>query len=227
MESFVRRGCAPCANSDSFLTNSAPHASTLVTGIRRLFTGRHGGKNILSISARAMASLATCTPNCISGGGRLVINLRASDPLGHNIGPFNNVHVTHRTYTTCNCQLDSGIRSNFGFHAARGSNIFHICASRVHTTHGYRIVANLPSTCNHNHVVNSCHQITLCNVSHLIRRGGGSGGGLTRTSFRISGTHLTRRLFRRVHFLNLVGRVTTVCNCSVDNPTSGTHRTVR
>ncbi len=195
--------------------------------MRGLFGGRERTNNILSVSASAMSSLAACTPKCVSGSRRVVINLRASTPLGEKMGPFNNVHVTERTYTTCKCGLNSGVRGRFHCEAARGSNIFETCASRVQLTQGDRIVANLPSTCNHNHVVNSCHHITLCNISQLVRRGRGSGTGLNLIRFAARRVHLSRRLFHRVGFLGLVGRVTRVCNYSVDNPTSGAGRTIR
>lgn len=227
IDSFVGEGCARCANSDSFLDKTARHAGRLVRGFSGLLSGRHRGNKMLSISARAISSLIACTPNCLSGRGRLVINLRASDPLHQNMGPFNNVHVTHRTTGTCNCRLSSGVRSRFECGAARGSKMFETCADRVEGTHRVTLLANLPSTCKENEVVKSCHEITLCNVSALVRFGGTSGVTLRGGSVARRIVELHRRLRGRLGFVRVLGRVTRVCNCSVSSPTDGTHRTVR
>lgn len=186
----------------------------------------------ISFSATITSAVASRSTNCVGGRLRGVINLRARTPLGHTLVPFNNVGVVRNSYGTCGHRLSPVVGGVFArCHGARGRNIFSICAPSVLHYHGSNILANLPSTCNHNHVVNSCHHITLCNVSCLV------GSGLTRfASLRTSlrgnmglrrAVHLHRRVTRRRHTLNRVGRVTTGCNCSVSNPTAGTRRTVR
>ncbi len=223
----MRDGCAPCANSRTFLYKPAGQADRLGRGCGTLHGVRLRGNNILSVSARAISAVANCRPNCLSGSGRVVIKLRASRPLGEDIGPFKKLHVTRRTYGTCNCRISSGVLGRFGGEAARGSKIFGTCSTRVEGIHRTRVLAKLPSTCNENEVVNSCHHITLCNATGLVRFGRTSCAGLSGHSVDRRSVHGTRRVAGRVVTLHSLARVTRDCNCSVALPTGGTERTIR
>lgn len=183
---------------------------------------------MLSVSAGIISSVASRTTNCLGGRGRRVINFRARGPLGHDLVPFNNVHVDRRTYRRTNCGISP--RISVVFHScegARGRNMFSTCAPRVHTTEAANIVANLPSTCNHKHVVNSCHHITLCNISCLVRSGLGRFTGVNSNAVARRVVHLERRFDRRCHTLGRLGRLKGVCKFSVSGPTAGTGRTFR
>lgn len=172
--------------------------------------------------------VSACKPNCVSGRGRMVINLRASTPLGHNVFPGNNVHVIRGDLRTCNCRLSPVAGRVFaGCEGARGRNIFSTCASRVVTTHHSTVVAKLPSTCKHKHVVNSCHHMPLCKARVLVRRGGHFRGHLSvrRLARRVVRDH--RRVARRVGTLGTFREVYTNCNFSIAHPTGSTHRTIR
>lgn len=174
-----------------------------------------------------MSAVASRGTKCVSGSGRLVINLRASRLLGQSVGPFKNVGIMTGTYHRGKIRISSGMGSVFArCHGARGSNMFSMCARRVHSFHSLKFLAKLPSGCTHKHVVNSCHQLTLCNVSHLVRTGRRSLHGLANPVARTH-VHLHRRITRRVGTLGSVGIVNRCCKLSLDRPTASTRRTIR
>lgn len=174
-----------------------------------------------------MSAVASRGTKCVSHRGRLVMNLRASRLLHHTVGPCNNVGIMRGTYRRGNIRMSRGMGSVFArCHGARGSNMFSTCARRVHSFHSLNFLANLPSGCTHKHVVNSCHHLTLCNVSQLVRTGRRSLHGVA-DPVASTHVHLHRRMTRRVGTLGRVGVLNRCCKLSLDHPTAGTRRTIR